>query len=259
MHESQLIPEERLLNYIHHGERDAYKKWAEKTGRDTSLDDAKAGPEDWTPEDEEDADDEDMLSEDSDYSPEFEFTAESEEDYNSDEEPPPLLHWVKPGRSETRQIAAGRFVTHSNLCESAGDNGRRDAAAADDDDGASDHSSEWWSDDDAELSVDTDDVSHALRYFYLRLLSSFQISSTTNVALRFTTNLQGKPGEMAHARLLRRHVRATTRISTNGGFIRGWTRFRGLMWNAGTAFREWVIIMYSTTCLSTKLDLGSLR
>lgn len=177
VHESKLIPEERLLHYIHHGERDAYKKWAEKTGRDTSLDDVEAGPEDWTPDSEEDTDDEDMLSEDSDYSPEFEYTAESEEDYNSDDEPPPLLRWVKPGWSETKQIAAGRFVTHSNLCENAGYNDRRDDDD-DDDDEASDHSSEWWSDDDDELSVDanpsgsgdTDEAGYALLVFLSSLV-----------------------------------------------------------------------------------------
>lgn len=148
VHESMLISEQKLLDYVAHEARDLDREWAEKTGQDLpSYTGEIEAQQTWASEDDEDTDDEDMLSEDSDYSPEFEYTAEAEEDYNSDEEPPPLLRWMKPDWSETKQIEIGRFVTHSNLCEDGDDNDCHDA----DKDEASDHSSEWWSDTDSEL------------------------------------------------------------------------------------------------------------
>lgn len=145
--ESALISEQKLLDYIHHGAKAEDKRLAEKAGKDWSSD-AGEGEEDWITEDEEDTgDEEDLDSGDSDYSPEFEYTAQAEEDYNSDEEPPPLLRWVKPHWSEAKQIGVGRFVTHSNVCENVADSDCDDAG----NDEASDHSSEWWSDSDSEV------------------------------------------------------------------------------------------------------------
>lgn len=147
LRESDLISEQKLLDYIDHGPKDLDKEWAQKTGKDLPSDAGEAEL-DWASEDEGSSDDEeDLSSEDSDYNPEFEYTAEAEEDYNSDEESPPLFRWMKWNWSETEQIEIGRFVTHSNLREDADDNDCHDA----DNDETSDHSSEWWSDTDSEL------------------------------------------------------------------------------------------------------------